>query len=44
MIKKQLTELKEANRFILGVLHQYSKYVEQDRNPKTAEPRPKKKK
>ncbi|HEX2936289.1 MAG TPA: response regulator [Bacteroidales bacterium] len=32
MIKKQLNDLKEANRFILGVLHQYSKYVEQEQD------------
>lgn len=44
MIKKQLSDLKEANRFILGVLHQYSKYVEQDRNPNPPLKSPKKKK
>ena len=44
MIKKQLNDLKEANRFILGVLHQYSKYVEKDRNPIPPSKSPKKKK
>jgi PleD family two-component response regulator len=28
LIQKQLEELQQANRFIMGVLHQYSKYVE----------------
>ena len=44
MIKKQLNDLKEANRFILGVLHQYSKFVEKDRNPNLPSINPKKKK
>lgn len=44
MIKKQLNDLKEANRFILGVLHQYSKYVEQEQDPQPPVKRPRKKK
>lgn len=44
MIKKQVGDLKDANRFILGVLHQYSKYVEKDRNSNPPLPRSKKKK
>lgn len=31
LIQKQLEELKQANRFIMGVLHQYSKYVEMNK-------------
>jgi CheY-like chemotaxis protein len=37
LIKRHLNELKEANRFILGVLHQYSKYVEKERVPESPE-------
>jgi two-component system, sensor histidine kinase and response regulator len=44
MIKKQVKDLKEANRFILGVLHQYSKYVEQDKNQNSSDIQPPKKK
>ena len=31
LIQKQLDELQQANRFIMGVLHQYSKYVEMNK-------------